>query len=157
MKIPALIEEQKACFGTYSVMALMNIQTVLNHIQKMADIGGVAEKEEDYWVHPVMEHLQYATFNKDEQPEKTAFIIEKLMACMPFLRIMADYQREYKNKKSRERRMEINGGDVWFVLNNIFRVLKKYRDYSCHYSVSDYSWNDGSPFCRKTSSPCPIW
>ena len=153
MKIPALIEEQKACFGTYSVMALMNIQTVLNHIQKMADIEGIAEKEEDYWAHPVMEHLQYATFNKDEQPEKTAFIIEKLMACMPFLRIMADYQREYKNKKSRERRMEINGGDVWFVLNNIFRVLKKYRDYSCHYSVSDYSWNDGSPFLQKNEQP----
>ena len=39
MKIPNLIEINKYVYGTYSAMALMNIQTVLNHIKKMAIAG----------------------------------------------------------------------------------------------------------------------
>lgn len=40
MNIPALVESQKKYFGTYSVMAMLNAQTVLDHIQKVADIEG---------------------------------------------------------------------------------------------------------------------
>lgn len=40
MNIPALVENQKKYFGTYSVMAMLNAQTVLDHIQKVADIEG---------------------------------------------------------------------------------------------------------------------
>ena len=38
MNIPALAENQKKYFGTYSVMTMLNAQTVLDHIQKVAYI-----------------------------------------------------------------------------------------------------------------------
>lgn len=157
MKIPNLIEIRKDVYGTYAAMALMNIRTVLNHIQKMADIEGeLPDVCEDYWYHPVMQYLANANFQNDSQPEKTALITEKLLVSFPFLKIMAEYQRDYKNKKINDKRLwrlEINSDDVWYVLNNIFRVLKKYRDYSCHYSVKDTSWDDGSDFLKYNEQP----
>lgn len=153
MKIPNLIEINKYVYGTYSAMALMNIQTVLNHIKKMADVeGDFAPDCEDYWYHPVMNHI-YAAYKDDKYPEKTRLIIEKLITSFPFLKILAENQRDYKNKKNNERRLEINSNDVWYVLNMTFRVLKKYRDYTCHYSAKDQSWEDDSDFLTKNEQP----
>lgn len=38
MKIPKLVEDKKRYFGTYTVMALMNAQTALDHIQKVTEL-----------------------------------------------------------------------------------------------------------------------
>lgn len=38
MNIPDLIKDKKKYFGTYTVMALLNAHTVLDHIQKLAGL-----------------------------------------------------------------------------------------------------------------------
>ena len=170
MKIPNLIEINKDVYGTYAAMALMNIQTVLSHIQKMADIKGMQPSDdEDYWLHPVMIYLNpksiqgkdklyekkpyLNTFQNDDNPLKKDMIMEKLSMCFPFLKVMAEYQRDHINKKNKEKRLEINSCDIHYVLNMAFRVLKKYRDYTCHYSINDDSWKDGSEFLRYNEEP----
>ncbi len=154
MKIPKLIEENKPLFGTYSAMALMNIETVLNHIQKMAEIEGeLPEKPEDYWECPVMVYLNPKVKNISKSPEKTMCIMDKLMECFPFLRIMAEFQRDYSNKKNNEKRVEVNASDLFWVLNNLFRVIKTYRDTTAHYYFKDSRWEDGSSFLSKNEQP----
>lgn len=76
MRIPALIEQQKHIFGTYTAMALKNIQTVLDHIQKVTNLPNIVYEEkkvdenekktknpgpEDFWAHSVIVHLQDKT------------------------------------------------------------------------------------------------
>lgn len=88
MRIPELIENEKKYFGTYAVMAMLNAQTVLDHIQKTADIEASAtgcfkykdrEKseckdrkpnEENLWEHPVMLYLCTAAYGNVIHPEK---------------------------------------------------------------------------------------
>lgn len=148
MKIPELIEKNKSVFGTYAAMALMNIQTVLNHIQKLAAIEGALQyKSENYWEHPVVLHLNNS-FHNDKYPEKTRYIMEKLLHSFPFLKIMAENQRMHSNSVNKQNRLEINSADIYHILNRAFRVLKKYRDHTCHYMIADSSWNDGSPLLR---------
>lgn len=151
MKIPQLIEKYKDVYGAYAAMALMNIRTVLNHIQNIIGIdGAMEERSEDYWEHPIMQYIKNPKFG-DNLPEKNSAIMEMLMNCFPFVRIMADNLRVYDNHKSGRNRQETNLSDVHNVLNTAFRVLKKYRDYTCHYYINDSSWNDGSSFLKKES------
>lgn len=154
MNIPALVENQKKYFGTYSVMAMLNAQTVLDHIQKVADIEGEQnENNENLWFHPVMSHLYNAKNGYDKQPEKTMFIIERLQSYFPFLKIMAESQREYSNKENKQNRVEMNSYDIFEVLNRVFRVLKMYRDQTNHYKTYDKKLIDGCEFLTKTEQP----
>lgn len=157
MNIPTIIEQKKQFFGTYSVMALLNVQTVLDHIQKLADIedipcydenGKEKDKRENLWEHSVMLYINYKNNSIQKAPEKTALIIDKLMAYFPFLKIMAENQRTYKNKKYQQNRLEVNSDDVFDVLNCLFRVVKKYRDTTTHYMLHDECWDDNSKFLR---------
>lgn len=152
MKIPVLIEKHKHIFGTYSAMALMNIRTVLNHIQKITGIVGEmpqknGKETEDYWEHPVVLYLKDIS-KTNSQREKLETLTEKMLCCLPFLKVMANNQREYSNKVNNENRLEINGQDIYSVLNTILRVLKKYRDYCCHYYMEDNCWDDNSIFLK---------
>lgn len=80
MKLPELIESEKKYFGTYTVMAMLNAQMVLDHIQKTADIEAYATgcfkykerktNDEDLWEHPVMLYLCTAAYGNAIQPEK---------------------------------------------------------------------------------------
>lgn len=162
MRIPNLIEAKKNVFGTYSAMALMNIQTVLDYIQQVAEITDIPDnpyyndkKREDYWAHPVMSFLYSAQNTGKESPEKVQYVFEKLFKCFPFLKVMAGNQRDYNNKKKdvRKQRKEVNCNDVWYVLNNIFRVVKAYRDSSTHYIIDDNKFEDGSDFLVKNEQP----
>lgn len=154
MNIPALVENQKKYFGTYSVMAMLNAQTVLDHIQKVADIEGEQnENNENLWYHPVMSHLHNAKDGFDKQPEKTMFIIERLQSYFPFLKIMAESQREYSNKKNKQNRVEVNSNDIFEVLKRAFGVLKMYRDQTNHYKTYDEKLIDGCKFLTSTELP----
>ena len=155
MNIPALVENQKKYFGTYSVMAMLNAQTVLDHIQKVADIEGEQKegKEEELWGHPVMSHLSNANNGYDKQPEKTMFIIERLQSYFPFLKIMVENQRKHSNGKYKQNRVEVNSYDFYDVLNKIFRVLKMYRDQTNHYKTYDEKLVDGRGFLTGTEQP----
>ena len=154
MNIPALVENQKKYFGTYSVMAMLNAQTVLDHIQKVADIEGEQnENNENLWFHPVMSHLYNAKNGYDKQPEKTMFIIERLQSYFPFLKIMAENQREYSNGKYKQNRVEVNSNDIFEVLKRAFGVLKMYRDLTNHYKTYEEKLNDGCEFLTSTEQP----
>lgn len=154
MNIPALVENQKKYFGTYSVMAMLNAQTVLDHIQKVADIEGEQnENNENLWFHPVMSHLYNAKNGYDKQPEKTMLIIERLQSYFPFLKIMAESQREYSNKKNKQNRVEVNSNDIFEVLKRAFGVLKMYRDQTNHYKTYDEKLIDGCEFLTRTELP----
>lgn len=55
MNIPDLIKDKKKYFGTYTVMALLNAHTVLDHIQKLAGLPDNDKSgTDDLWEHPVM-------------------------------------------------------------------------------------------------------
>ncbi|WP_337667672.1 type VI-B CRISPR-associated RNA-guided ribonuclease Cas13b [Prevotella sp.] len=154
MNIPALVENQKKYFGTYSVMAMLNAQTVLDHIQKVADIEGEQnENNENLWFHPVMSHLYNAKNGYDKQPEKTMFIIERLQSYFPFLKIMAESQREYSNGKNKQNRVEVNSNDIFEVMKRAFGVLKMYRDQTSHYKTYDKKLIDGCDFLTETEQP----
>lgn len=168
MKIPNLIESKKDVFGAYSVMALKNAQMVLDYIRRVADIGEEYEainyfyfryenkkpKEEDLWEHPVMNYLEAASKKSVDAPEKTQFIFEKLFKCFPFLKIMGENQRDYSNNKPNTRkRQNVDCNDLWYVLNNMLRVLKTYRDCTTHYIIDDRKWDDGSDFLAKSEQP----
>lgn len=157
MKIPNLIERNKYVYGTYATMALMNVRTVLSHIQKLTVLDGdMPDKSEDYWFHPVMNYLNNIKYQSDEYPERTSLIKEKLVASFPFVKIMAEIIRGNENEKeknAKKKRKEINTSDIWNALNMVFRVLKKYRDYTTHYSISDSQWDDGSVFLEEYETP----
>lgn len=149
MDIPKLIEEHKSVFGAYAEMALLNIKTVLDHIQKMADIdGALDEKSEDYWKHPVMLYLK----NQGGQAEKITYIIEKLFECMPFLKIWAeayrlyDQQNNINNKQSSD--LKIGPLHCFIPLNNAIRVIKTYRDACTHLIFHDDRFTDGCDFLK---------
>ena len=162
MVIPAIIEENKNLFAPYLTMALMNVQTVLDHIRKTVGIKqefprgeyidqktGKKCKEgpEDFWCHDVI------TFLKQEKvsiPEQKIEIENRLFRNFPFLKIMAENQREY-NKRN-----EINSNDIHYPLEQCFRVLKKYRDFTCHAFIEDNSWDEGSKFFLKNEQPLSI-
>lgn len=164
MKIPELVSKYKHIFGTYTAMALKNIQIVLNHIQKTTNILGddTEESTEDFWKHPVLQFLCDNDAIK-QSPEKVSAVIERLFRNFPFLKIMANNQRELDNKREQKKarelnqrytpRLDVNSRDITFVLNVMFRVLKKYRDYSLHYIMIDNSFDDGSDFLRKSEIP----
>ncbi len=158
MKIPNLIESKKDVFGTFSAMALMNAQMVLDYIQQKAGIDDTydkyGERSENYWLHPVMSYLRDVKLNGDTNPEKTQFVFERLFKCFPFLKIMGDNQREYNNKKSNDRPQQtITCNELWYVLDCILKVLKAYRDTTTHYIIRDDKWNDGSDFLKQKEQP----
>ncbi len=148
MKIPDLINNYKEQFGTYAVMALMNAQTVLDHIQKLACIGNSESYKEDLWKHPVMLHIKNAAYETDNNPETTLFVMEKLQFYFPFLKIMAERQREYSNKKYNENRLAVNSRDLFFVLDKVFRVLKNYRNTTAHFMTKSLSENEEYLFLK---------
>ncbi|MDE5986929.1 MAG: type VI-B CRISPR-associated RNA-guided ribonuclease Cas13b [Prevotella sp.] len=157
METPRLIEEKKKYFGTYAVMALLNAQTVLDHIQKIAGIESPAmEKPEDLWEHPVMKYLYDSADNRECRPEVRLFVMEKLQEYFPFLKIMAENQRDHWNRKNSCQRLEVNSSDIRDVLNMIFRVLKKYRDITTHFMARDNFFDDGSKFLTGTEHPLTI-
>lgn len=176
MKIPSLVEKHKHLFGSYSAMALMNIQTVLNHIQEVVGIehefprpkydkngnvlmdrfGNVRrEGPEDFWCHDVVQYLWDNDSNSSKKgyAEKSAMIKEMLFRSFPFLYIMAEKNREDDNKKNGTRRLEIENKDITHVLNNLLRVLKRYRDYTVHSIIVDNNFDDGSNFLVKNEMP----
>ena len=159
MRIPSLIENNKKYYAIHSEMALLNAQAVLDHIQKMAGIEACAynEKEkkpsdEDLWVHPVMIFLDKAK-TSEVKAEKVQYVIERLCSYFPFMNIMAQFQREYDNEHNKTNRLEVNANDMYDALNKIFRVLKKYRDYSAHYKFEDNCFIDGCAFLRYSEQP----
>ena len=85
----------------------------------------------------------------DKHPETTVYIMDRLQAYFPFLRIMAENQRVYANKQYGQKRLEVNSSDIHDVLDRMFRVLKKYRDTTTHYVVEDSCWDDGSKFLTR--------
>lgn len=147
MNIPDLIKDKKKYFGTYTVMALLNAHTVLDHIQKLAGLPDNDKSgSDDLWEHPVMAWIGGAAKGYDKHPETTVYIMDRLQAYFPFLRIMAENQRVYANKQYGQKRVEVNSSDIHDVLDRMFRVLKKYRDTTTHYVVEDSCWDDGSKF-----------
>ena len=134
MRIPQLIAQNKPVFGTYATMALKNVQIVLDHIQKIESLQDQMPERgpEDFWVHPVMQFFYSERYATNVDPEKADAIKERLFRNFPFLKIMAENQRDYRcNKDNKGKRgyrnnnidssnLEINGSDIYYVLNNMF-------------------------------------
>ena len=150
MKVPNIIEQHKHVFASYTAMALMNVQTVLNHIQKVTAVEGVLENE-DYWKHPIVQ-LFNSRNSHSIAPEKEQEVMNKLFHHFPFLKIIAQNQLDYNNKKSDKKRVEISANDFYSPLEQCLRVLKKYRDYRMHSYIHDDSWNDSSSFLKGEST-----
>lgn len=155
MKIPKIIEHHKHIFASYTAMALMNVQTVLNHIQKVTAVDGVLDNE-NYWEHPIVQLLNSRN-SHSIAPEKEQEVMNKLLRHFPFLKIMAENQRIFNNKRKgdnsiRTKRLEICNNDLYYPLEQCLRVLKKYRDYTTHSYIQDDSWNDGSRFLKGESA-----
>lgn len=154
MEIPKIIEQHKYIIASYATMALMNVQTVFNHIQKVIVIKGELENE-DYWKHPILKALK-DDYDEPLYIEKQQEIVNKLLRHFPFLKIMAENQRDYSNKEkgnnsNDKKRLEICAKDIIYPLEQCLRVLKKYRDYTTHLYIQDDSWKDGSPFLKNES------
>lgn len=150
MNIPALVDSQKKYFGTYSVMAMLNAQMVLDHIQKVLDIeDNDNKKDENLWDHPVMKYLEDAAKGCDTRPEKTLLLQEKLLAYFPFLKVMAENQKDYFNKKKHTNRLEVNASDIHGAFDSVLRVLKTFRDASTHLVFKDDRLNDDNWFAQK--------
>ena len=154
MKVPNIIEQHKHVFASYTAMALMNVQTVLNHIQKITAVQGVLENE-DYWKHPIVQ-LFNSRNPHSIAPERVQEVMTKLFYHFPFLKIIAQNQLDYNNKKddksNNEKRVNICANDFYYPLEQCLRVLKKYRDYTMHSYINDDSWNDGSRFMTGESN-----
>lgn len=150
MKIPELIERNKYLFGAYSTMAIMNIRTVLEHIQKSVGIERNMEQYsvndevcENYFKHPAISSLRDGKY-----PEKTAATFEKLLNGFPFMETFIKMQTDYNIKNKYYSSQE----DIFYnIFCLLFRVLKKYRNYTSHYQIKDDDWNDGSKFLNKES------
>lgn len=156
MELPKLVEENKEHFGVYTVMALLNAQTVLDHIQKLANLESSEEYKaspEDLWEHPVVECLNITKYGCGQHSETVMYVMEKLQAYFPFLKVMGENQREHNNYKLGTKRLEVNSSDLYGVLNMMLRVLKKYRDMTNHHEARDNYFDDGSPFLTKSEQP----
>ncbi len=157
MKIPKLIEEHKSVFGAYLTMALSNVETVLNHIAERAGLDKYEWDEdhrvEDYWKYPVMQCLG----RKDKPcPIPSDVLLDvrnRLFRSFPFLKIMAENQRDYRNAKGKVECVEINESDIFVVLNNSFRVLKAYRDTCSHFLIENRIWEDDSEMLWRNECP----
>lgn len=157
MKIPKLIEEHKSVFGAYSTMALSNVETVLNHIAERAGLDRyewyAGPGAEDYWEHPVMQCLT----GRDEvgfiPSDVLLDVRDRLFRSFPFLKIMAENQRDYRNSRERVERVEISESDIFDVLNNSFRVLKAYRDTCSHFLIENQILEDDSEMLRRNECP----
>lgn len=159
MKIPEQIDRNKHIFGTYSVMALNNIQTVLEHIRQLAGIklGYTTDNygktiadtynmdNNKFIYHPVIRYITDQDSNTD--PEKANLIIEKLKEHFPFLPIIAEFERKkYNNYVKRElrkspnpplkERSEITTDDICSPLGKIFEVLRVYRNVTTHAHIT---------------------
>lgn len=159
MELPKLVAENQEYFGVYSVMALLNAQTVLDHIQLLAGLessDAYKEKAEDLWKHPVVECLNPYSNGYNDHPEVVMYVMEKLQTYFPFLKVLGENQREYKNEKSETKRLEVNSSDLYDVLGRMFRVLKKYRDMTNHYGTTDANFEDGSKFLTGIEQPLAI-
>lgn len=157
MKIPKLIEEHKSVFGAYLTMALSNVETELNHIAERAGLDKYEWDEdhrvEDYWKYPVMQCLG----RKDKPcPIPSDVLLDvrnRLFRSFPFLKIMAENQRDYRNAKGKMECVEINESDIFVVLNNSFRVLKAYRDTCSHFLIENRIWEDDSEMLWRNECP----
>lgn len=154
MKIPKLIEEHKSVFGAYSTMALSNVETVLNHIAERAGLDRYEWDEEhgmeDYWKYPVMQCLSRPC---PIPSDVLLDVRDRLFRSFPFLKIMAENQRVYKNSRERAERAEICNEDIFDVLNNALRVLKAYRDTCSHFLIENQIWADDSKMLRYNECP----
>ena len=108
MKIPSAINNNKSIYATYSVMALNNAFSVLNHIAKVVGLEESPIEAEDIWNHSVMRYLDEVRRNGDADHTRTDTITTKLFASMPFLRVLAEQQREWSNNNSKgKKQLEI--------------------------------------------------
>lgn len=157
MKIPKLIEEHKSVFGAYLTMALSNVETVLNHIAERAGLDRYEWNEEhgaeDYWEHPVMQYLAESDELEFIPSDVLLDVRDRLFRSFPFLKIMAENQRDYRNSRERAERVEINESDIFDVLNNSFRVLKAYRDTCSHFLIENQIWEDDSKMLKYNECP----
>ena len=157
MKIPKLIEEHKSVFGAYLTMALSNVETVLNHIAERAGLDGYDRDRgpgvEDYWEHPVMQCLCRKDKPRSIPSDVLLDVRNRLFRSFPFLKIMAENQRDYRNAKGKVECVEINESDIFVVLNNSFRVLKAYRDTCSHFLIENRRWEDDSEMLWRNECP----
>lgn len=157
MRIPKLIEEHKSVFGAYLTMALSNVETVLNHIAERAELDRYEWDEdhgvEDYWEHPVMQYLVENDKPWSIPSDVLLDVRNRLFRSFPFLKIMAENQRNYRNSRERAERVEISKSDIFVVLNNSFRVLKAYRDTCTHYLIENRIWEDDSKMLKYNECP----
>lgn len=162
MNTKQLIDDYKYLFGTYSVMALTNIRTILLHIQKSVGLKGKsADKDyENFYSHQVIQYLNPNPKEGDNEkrlPEKTETIIRLLKKYFPFLEIMAVSMNNAGNKTKYDSKKQgaktqntINEQkDIYFTLYDLFYVLKKYRNISCHqYFLDNQKNNDLARKCE---------
>lgn len=157
MKIPKLIEEHKSVFGAYSTMALSNVVTVLNHIAERTGLDGYERDRdpgvEDYWEHPVMQYLVENDKPWSIPSDVLLDVRNRLFRSFPFLKIMAENRRAYRNAKGKVECVEISKSDIFVVLNNSFRVLKAYRDTCTHYLIENRIWEDDSKMLMYNECP----
>ena len=156
MKIPSAINNNKSIYATYSVMALNNAFSVLNHIAKVVGLEESAVEDEDIWNHSVIRYLDEVRRNGDADHTRTDTITTKLFASMPFLRVLAEQQREWSNNNSKgKKQLEIIPEHFYWPLSNALRVMKAYRDLCEHSVFEDSKWNDGSDFLTKNEQRLP--
>lgn len=157
MKIPKLIEEHKSVFGAYLTMALSNVETELNHIAERAGLDKYEWDEdhrvEDYWKYPVMQCLGRKDKPWSIPSDVLLDVRNRLFRSFPFLKIMAENQRDYRNSRERAERVEISESDIFDVLNNSFRVLKAYRDTCSHFLIENRIWEDDSEMLWRNECP----
>lgn len=158
MKIPKLIEEHKSVFGAYLTMALSNVEMVLNYIAERAELDRYEWDEdhgvEDYWKYPVMQCLGEKDKPWSIPSDVLLDVRNRLFRSFPFLKIMAENRRAYRNAKGEVECVEISKSDIFVVLNNSFRVLKAYRDTCTHYLIENRIWEDDSKMLMR--SECPL-
>ena len=156
MKIPSAINNNKSIYATYSVMALNNAFSVLNHIAKVVGLEESPIEAEDIWNHSVMRYLDEVRRNGDADHTRTDTITTKLFASMPFLRVLAEQQREWSNNNSKgKKQLEITPEHFYWPLSNALRVMKAYRDLCEHSVFEDSKWSDGSDFLTKNEQRLP--
>lgn len=143
MQAQSLFDEYKHLFGTYSVMSIMNIITVLNHIHQIAGLKRNELSDDDsIFSHPVLKYIDPKNVSTT-LPEKRDLIEELLLEYLPFLKAMKDCYKEVKvekdkrnNKYVKDKKQVFNYSDIYCIywtLYNIFSTLINYRDKSCHY------------------------
>ena len=168
MIIPRVIIDNKSIYATYTVMALSNTHAVLNHIAKSVGLEEAPLEFENMWDHSVIKYIDDVRRNGDKDHTKTETVAEKLFASFPFLRVIAEQQRqrsnaiakkkpgsEGKNSKTEDLKYEISPEDYYWPLSNALRVLKAYRDACEHTVYEDDKWADGSKFLEYSEQRLP--